>query len=268
MSFHPLGIALNPRSRTLYVVNHSPTGPSIEVLTLSADGRAATHTRTIENPSLQAPNSIAPLWESDTELLITNDHGWPYESSKILHTLESYLALPVASVVHFDLVTGEAKVLDHLPFANGVVALNATHVAVASTSMQAIHIYEMDPDAKALKLVQKLHPHFWTDNLKLDADGKLLCAGHPHPFELVNVAQNNQFYNLDGAKGNKTLKSEVERPRAPSWAVEWDGNPEGTLKDVYIGTEYGASTAASRDVKRKFGMISGLYEKGLLMYNM
>jgi arylesterase/paraoxonase len=269
-AFHPLGIGFNPRTRTLYVVNHSPAGPSIEVLVLAADGLSARHTTTLAHPLLHAPNSVVPVWGSDTQLLVTNDHGFTYESNRLLHALETYLALPLASIVHLDLETGDARVLDRLPFANGVQPLNATHLAVASTGLPAIFIYEVvnRTTHHHLTLVQRLRPQFWADNLSLDADGKLLCAGHPHPFETTEVSKTNRLYNLDGDSGDASLRPESGRPRAPSWVVEWDGNPEGRLRDVLISTEYGTATTASRDTKRKFGMVSGLYEKGLLVYNL
>jgi hypothetical protein len=57
-----------------------------------------------------------------------------------------------------------------------------------------------------------------------------------------------------------------ERPRAPSWVAEWDGNPEGKLRHLYVGTEYGTSTSTVRDVKRGVGFVVGLYEPGVLQF--
>jgi hypothetical protein len=49
-----------------------------------------------------------------------------------------------------------------------------------------------------------------------------------------------------------------------SWVAEWS-EAEG-LKDLLIGSDYGTSTTALRDVKNGVGFVTGLYEKGLLRW--
>jgi arylesterase/paraoxonase len=46
----------------------------------------------------------------------------------------------------------------------------------------------------------------------------------------------------------------------------WDGNAKGELRDLYAGMEYGGSTTAVRDVARNVGIVTGLYEKGIMVW--
>jgi arylesterase/paraoxonase len=262
--FHPLGIGRKAGSRQLSVVNHAPDGPFIEQLELSADGKSAKHVRSIKHDLLHAPNSVAPL--SDTELLVTNDHMFTPHNNKVLNKLETFLAPPIASVVHLDLNTNKAVILARLPFANGIIPLNGTHLAVSSTSTPAIFIYAMDVESKALTLTKKIRAPFFTDNLKLDATGKLLVAGHPHPRPVDVMALNQRKYNLDNDPMATELLPEKDRPRSGSWVSEWDGNEEGKLRDLYIGSDFDTACAASRDVHRGVGIITGLYAKGILLW--
>jgi arylesterase/paraoxonase len=262
--FHPLGIGHKRNSRNLFVVNHDPDGPFIEQFKLSQDGKSATHIRTIKHALINAPNSVAPL--SDTEILVTNDHYFTPEKSFILNKMETFLGPSLASVVHVNLKTNEAEILARLPFANGVIPLNGTHLAVASTTTPGVFIYAMDINSKALTLQKKIRAPFFTDNLKVDATGTLLIAGHPHPRPVDVMAVNNRKYNLDNDALATELLPEKDRPRSGSWVAEWDGNEEGKLRDLYIGNEFDTACAANRDVKRGVGIISGLYAKGIVLW--
>jgi len=263
--FHPLGIAVDAKNRLLYVVNHGPPDPSIEIFRLTNGGRNATYVKTFTSPALNAPNSVAPL--NAEEIIVSNDHYFTFEANKALHNVENYLGLPLPTVVHINTRTGISHNLARVPFANGVAVINSTHFAVASTSTQRIRIYTYSGSGESFALqgpVVVLKTRMWTDNLRVTSEGTLLCGGHPHAFEMVTIAKENQLYNLDGEHGDAGLLPEEGRPRAPGMVVEWDGNAEGKIKEVYVGTEFGATTTGSRD--QGFGMISGLYEKGLLMY--
>jgi arylesterase / paraoxonase len=256
-------MGLHRESKTLFVINLGKGGPAIEVIQLDGRGTSGVHKESLKHPLIAAPNSVWPLGED--EILFTNDHRWTGLTNPALSKLENLALIPGGSVVYDNIKTKEAKKLWSIPFANGVAALNKTHVAVASTTMPAVLIFEMDRDAKALTLKQTLRPTFWADNLSVDAAGKLLVAGHPHPFLLERAAEGNRFYDVDGT-GEAGLRPGSERPRSPSWVVEWDGNVEGRLTDLFVGHDYGSSTSAVRDLKRGVGFVSGLYEKGIMMW--
>lgn len=261
--FHPLGIEMHEGSRTLFVINHDPDGPFIEQLQLSVDGKQATHIQTLKNELITAPNAIVPL--SASEVLVTNDHQFPPRRSKFLNQLETYLAYPSGNVVHLNTKTGAATVLTSLPYANGMTLLNTTHLAVASTSTLSVFIYTMDSSSRALSLVKKIRVPFFVDNISTDSKGSLLMAGHPHPHPINVVASTNNLYDLDG-EDTPGLLPQKDRPRAGSYVAEWDGNSAGTVKSLYTGIEYGTGASASRDVKRGVGILSGLYEKGILVW--
>ena len=154
-------------------------------------------------------------------------------------------------------------------FANGISFLNSSAVAVASSTTAAVWIYSIveasgaDGAAPTLLLSKKVPVPFAPDNISTDRDGKLLIAGHPHAALLDNVAKTNHKYDLDGLTGGLDAK---DRPRAPSWVSEWDGNANGTLRHLYVSSEYGTSTSVVRDVKRGVGFVVGLYEKGILQF--
>jgi arylesterase/paraoxonase len=278
MKFHPLGLGYWAPSRTLFVVNHGPPGPSIEIFKINKQVTAASHMSTIQHELLNSPNSVVPI--SETELLVTNDHKWTARRNSTLNLLESYLAYPGGNVVYMNLETNETKVLAHLPFANGITLLNKTMLAVASTTTPSINIYNLTRSetsskthnkAPTLKLIQKISVPFFPDNLGTDSDGKLLIAGHPHPPALERVAKTNHRYfgdEQDGWIEGKLPEARLpadERPRSPSWVVEWNGNQKGVMRDIYLGTEYGTSSSFARDVGRGVAFIVGLYERGIFV---
>jgi len=236
---------------------------SIYVFKLSQDATTATYLRTLKHPLLQTPNSVTPI--SDHEIYFTNDHQFKIRNDFWLARLETYLAYPGGSVVHMDITTGEAKTVAYLAFANGVATLPGGKLAVASTIGTAINIYNIDPTTKGLTLNRTLPVNFLVDNLKTDTNGVLLAAGHPFGPALEAAASTNREYDLDGT-GAPGLKPEAERPRAPSWVVEWDGNEDGKLKDLYVGMDYGCSTTALRSGKTGVGFVLGLYEKGIMQW--
>jgi arylesterase/paraoxonase len=264
-TFHPLGIAFYAPKKHLYVVNHSNSKAghaTIDLLQLDPTGLSATHLQTINDPLMYTPNSVAPL--SENEILFTNDHRWSKVHEYWIATLETYLALPTGSLIYLNHKTGESHKLADIPFANGVVLLNSTHLAVSSTLVPAVHIYAYKPDFSEVRLIQKLRPNFAVDNLKLDSDGNLLMAGHPHSIACDIVAKTNKDYDIDGE--DATLASAKDRKRAPSGVAEWDGNPDGELKYLYVSNEYGLSTTVIRDNTRKWGAVVGLYETGILTF--
>ncbi|PYH81048.1 calcium-dependent phosphotriesterase [Aspergillus uvarum CBS 121591] len=262
-TFHPLGLAYNPKTLQLFVANHAPTGSAIELFTLDPNPEAPSlhHEKTITHPLLHGPNALLAI--SEHELYITNDHLFTQRASPFLARLETYSAYPGGTVVYANLQTDTYKVVAHLPYANGIAALNQTHVAVASTTTPSVTVYRINPATKDLEKALSFRTRFLVDNLSTDGKGKLIMAGHPFFPAVAKVAQSNWVVDFEGnGRGMPVAK----RGRAPSWVAEWDGNVEGRVEDLFVGDEFGTSSTAVRDVKRGLGLISGLYERGVLVW--
>jgi arylesterase / paraoxonase len=260
-AIHPVGIALWPPTRTLYVISHQHPS-SLLVFTLNPEGTSATFQRQIIHPLLQTPNSVTPI--SDHEIYFTNDHLFKVSESPFLAKLESYLAYPGGSVVYFDLSTNTGKKVASVPFANGVALLKDNkRIAVGSTTLPAVLVYNIDTSTHELTLNKTLNAWFLVDNVKVDTAGTLLVAGHPWAPGLEEVSSKNWEFDLDGTGEGKL---ESERPTAGSWVAEWDGNEEGTFRTLYVGMDYGTSSTAVRDVEKGFGLVVGLYEKGIMVW--
>jgi arylesterase/paraoxonase len=263
---HPLGIAYRAESRTLYVVNHSKTGSTVEVFTVSEDATTLIYLSTIKHPLLPTPNSVLPI--STDEIYITNDHKWVKKDQPLLAEFESVAAYPGGSVIYMNFATNETRKVAELPFANGITQLSGNRIAVASTTLPAVYIYAVDPKSHALTLLRKLRTQFWPDNLSTDSNGKLLIAGNPWAIKMAHIAQRQHKYDFDGhGEAVPGLLSPDDAPRSGSWVAEWDGNDAGELRKLYVGDEFHTSTSAVRDVKRGMGLVSGLYERGLLVWN-
>jgi arylesterase/paraoxonase len=262
-TLHPLGVALDVPNYLLYFTTLSKLKPGIEVLKLSDDGKSATWQKTLINDGMHTPNSILPL--SKNELLFTNDHYFKPEQH-LLAQAETYLALPYASVMHLDIVKNQTTQLASLPFANGIVKLNETHIAVASTIYPGMYIYELDlsvPATPSAKLTKRFPLNFWPDNLSVDANGKLLIAGHSFGLGVGTVAKAIGKYDIEGT-GAEGLLDAKDVPTSGSWVAEWDGV---TVRDLYKGEkEFQMTTTAVRDVKRNIGFICALYDKGILRW--
>ena len=163
--------------------------------------------------------------------------------------------------------TNETRKVAELPFANGITQLSGNRIAVASTPLPAVFIYGMDPKSRTLTVLKKIRTQFWPDNLSTDSSGKLLIAGNPWAIKMAYIANNQHRYDFDGlGKAAPGLLSAEDAPRSGSWVAEWDGNDAGELRNLYVGDKFQTSTSAVRDVKRGMGIISGLYEKGLLVW--
>jgi len=269
-SFHPLGIDYHQPSGTLFVCNHAYEGARIEVFSLdiSANRPVATHKRTIVSPLLRTPNAIAAL--NDHEFYVTNDHYFRAKDFRWLALLESYGAIPGGSLAHVNLSPGngganggdlEVRTVSRIPFANGVTLLNESRIAVASTTTPSVNLYDILPD-RSVRLSGTIKVSFLPDNLSTDDRGVLLIAGHPHAPSMEKLIHSR----LECVRaGGQDLSQCHRASSSPSWVAEW--TELGGLKNLYVSrSEYGTSTTAARDASNKFGIITGLYEKGILVW--
>ncbi|KAI1459937.1 hypothetical protein F4805DRAFT_465886 [Annulohypoxylon moriforme] len=273
--FHTLGIAFDEATSTLFVANHRKDGPTVELFTLDLAAFTAKHFRTIRHPLLHGPNSIALI--NSRELLVTNDHYFLTEEYPTLAMLETYLGLPLGTVVHVDISAllgdpaGEVKatVVAHLSFANGIKFLNESTVAVASTAKPAVYFYDFKKADSAstptLTYKSSVRIPYFIDNVQVSQDGALYVAGHPHPPSLDKYASNRHKCNSpDLASADVAVQEECKTSQAFSWVSRW--TEEKGLEDLYVGAEYPSSCTAAFDSKRKVGIVAGLYAKGIMVW--
>ncbi|KAF2867989.1 hypothetical protein BDV95DRAFT_630909 [Massariosphaeria phaeospora] len=259
--FHPLGLDWEADNSMLYVSNHARTGPEILVFSGNLRNGYVDFFMKFKNDLVHAPNSIHSI--GNGRLFITNDHHVTAASSPLLAQLETYSGVPGGSVVYADLnsyARTAAKLVARVPFANGVTMLNATTLAVASSSKPGVYFFDVD---RQFNLTAKgyMRAPAGVDNLSVDGNGKLLMAGHPFVPALTKVAKQRPGCVPGSEKEEEKSACECG---APSWAAEW--SEEGGLKELYKGYEFCSSTTLVRDTKRGVGMMSGLYERGLLVF--
>lgn len=268
-TFHPLGIDYLHNGRKLFVVNLSPTGPSIETFKLSAGDRKLSHVRTMKHDLLSTPNAVAAF--NGSQFFATNDHHFKLGEQPLLQKMETYLGVPGGNVVHGDRPATfrrgqdlEVTIMDRVAFANGITFLNATTLAVASCSRAQVHLYTINPKSSdtethpSLSLAHTFSVPFLVDNIKSDKRGTLFLAGHPHPPNTEHVAKNAAICASENKEG---CEADV---KGLSWIAEWSA--EGGLRDLYAGDEYPTSTTAILDRERGLGMAVGLYAKGVLTW--
>ncbi|KAF4974812.1 hypothetical protein FZEAL_8336 [Fusarium zealandicum] len=262
--FHTLGIAYDQETSSLFVTNHAKAGPRIEVFKLDIESLTATYIRTIRHPLIHAPNAISLI--NSHEFYVTNAHGISMKQSKILSLVETYLSIPLGTVVYVNLEDAQpqAKVVARVAFANGVEILNSSTVAVASTSRVAVCLFNT-PDKTTFELHSKIRLPFLPDNLSWSG-GKLLIAGHAHAPSLTKFTHTRHICNDAEELRNAAtdMREYCATGEATSWVSEW--SEEEGLKHLYVDTKYPTSTTACKDSARGVGIVSGLYSKGLLVW--
>jgi arylesterase/paraoxonase len=262
--FHPLGIAFDSTTSTLYVINHRRhSGSVIEIFHVSLSTHSATHTRTFSHPLIPAPNAMHLLGPG--KMYISNDHYYRAAQSPLLSKIENFGGFPGGSVVYLDTVAPEeSKIVARVPFANGIVDVNATTLAVASSMKPGIYFYEILAN-KGLEYVTYVRTPAGADNLSKDGNGKVLVAGHPYSPALVGVAKGRVGCDEEG--------SEEQRRACGCWAPSWVGEwtEEGGLRTLLSDGAQGekgicSSSTAVRDVGRGVGIVSMLYGKGIAVF--
>ncbi|KAL4922627.1 hypothetical protein BDW62DRAFT_215680 [Aspergillus aurantiobrunneus] len=262
-SFHPLGVEYHRDTATLFVCNHHIEGSRVDVFSLDLDGKTpvARHIRTILHPLLRTPNSLIAL--SATELYVTNDHYVRRREYPGLALAESYAGIPGGTVAYVNLAAEpvEVRTVARGAFANGVTLLNDSTVAVAVTASAEVRLYRKLDD-NSLELIDAIKTPFLPDNISTDTDGALLIAGHPHPPSLdKTVHDRRECIGADGVVAQDCWKS-----TSPSWVARWTQSKG--LEDLYVSSkEFGSSATAAKDAGRNVGIITGLYENGILVWS-
>lgn len=257
----PLGIEYDHTSLTLYVINHAPTGSVLEIFSITTSTATATHIRTLKHPFLHAPNSIHSL--GNGKLFVSNDHFFPARNFRLLSKLETFSGLPGGTLVFIDVHDlSIARIVARVPFANGITMVNESVLAVVSTSLSGIYLFDVTPSF-SLQNRRTIHTPPGIDNISVDRDGKLLVAGHPWGFGLIRLAAQRAQCDLESDSEDERNACECW---APSWVAEWDGSGggKGMLRELYKGFEYCSSTTMVRDRKRGVAIVSALYDRGLM----
>ncbi|KAL4938888.1 hypothetical protein BDV06DRAFT_231469 [Aspergillus oleicola] len=261
-SFHPLGVEYHRDTATLFVCNHHIEGSRVDVFTLNLEAKepVAKHKRTIIHPLLPGPNSLIAL--SESELYVTNDHYVLRKDFPVLSLIETYAGIPGGTVAYVNLANEdlEVKTVARGAFMNGITQLNESTLAVAVTASAEVRLYTKEAD-NSLTQVNAIKVPFMPDNISTDKDGALLIAGHPHPPSLEKtVHARRECIGVDGVVPQECWKS-----TAPSWVARWEAGKG--LEDLYVSSKgFGSSATAAKDTGRNVGMITGLYENGILVW--
>ncbi|KAF1933940.1 calcium-dependent phosphotriesterase [Didymella exigua CBS 183.55] len=258
---HPLGLAFDASTSTLYVVNHArQRGSHILILHVDTSAFTSTLVARLKHPLLHTPNSVEVIGKY--ELYVTNDHYIRAAISPLLSKIETFSGAPGGTVVYIDTRFPEnAKVVARVPFANGVAFVNSTTLAVASSSKSGLYLYNVKED-HSLSLKEVVRTPAAVDNLSVDDESKVLMAGHPFAPALIKVSESRATCNPHGSAGER----ESCKYTAPSWVAEWSA--QDGLTDLYKnnGQGFSSSSTAVRDNNRGVGIISGLYESGILIF--
>lgn len=268
-----IGFEYHEPSSMLFVTNHGRQGSRIEQFQLDLDTLTATHVRTVIHPLISIPNSIAAV--SGSEFYVTNQHYFTVREHPLLWAFETYIAPPIATVVHVHVLengTVDAAVVARQAYPNGIVLLNDTTLAVASTSKRTVNLYNVSSAAGAaehpsLELADSFWLPFLPDNLAVSKDdGALLVAGHPHLPSLNKFARSRKVCHRPEVLETQGQETETmcADTGAASWASEW--TPESGVRHIYAGWDYPTSASVVRDRKRGVGIVAGLYAKGLLVW--
>jgi hypothetical protein len=268
-----LGLDFHEQSSTLFVTNHARSGSRIEQFHLDLERLVATHTRSLSHPLIRLPNSIIAL--SESEFFFTNQHYFTArESPFLLWALETYLALPIASIVHARISADgsvDAAIVGRQAYPNGIALLNETTLAVAATNKRLVYLYALVPGKTSphpgLVVQSSIWLPFLPDNLAISkSDGALLIAGHPHLPSLNKFARSRHLCNHPDMlkQGREEERQMCAKMNAASWASEW--TPSEGLKHIYAGWEYPTSVSVVRDRETGVGIVAGLYSKGLMVW--
>ncbi|KAL3478520.1 hypothetical protein BJX99DRAFT_104761 [Aspergillus californicus] len=260
-SFHPLGVEYHRDTSTLFVCNHHVDGSRVNIFTLdwSSGNAVATHKQTLIHPLIRTPNAIVIL--NENEFYVTNDHYIRQRDYRIGALAETYLGIPGGTVAYVNLAADpiDVRTVARAPFANGIVVLNASTVAVAATSAAEVRLYAKLED-NSLAQTGSIKVPYMPDNLSMDQEGALLIAGHPHPPTMTKMIHQR----LACADENGVVPQECWKSTSPTWISKWTAT--GGLQDLYVSSDYGTGCTAAKDSARNVGIITGLYENGILVW--
>ncbi|MGD2131457.1 MAG: SMP-30/gluconolactonase/LRE family protein [Maricaulaceae bacterium] len=204
--FHPHGISLwtgENGAQRLFAVSHRRDGAHVIEVFDVGENLALRHAETVTFDALISPNDI--LGVGLDSFYVTNDHG---NVGGLMGALETWLALPLASVAYFD---GEAGtiVAGGLAYANGIeMSDDGGTVYVAEVLGRAVTAYDRDAETGALARARRYPIASGLDNIEIAEDGALFVAGHPDVFAFLahggdeTVISPSQVLRLDPETGD------------------------------------------------------------------
>ncbi len=185
--FHPHGISLwrgEDGEKRLFAINHTlGDGHKVEVFDVGFGG-ALLHVDTIAFPEMISPNDIQGV--GPRSFYVTNDKGFV---GGLMETLESYLALPAASLAYYDGQSARME-LKGLTLANGVnMSADGRTLYVAELLRRRIGVYSRNLETGALTLLRRYPVNTGPDNIEVSSDGAIWIGGHSKIFEFVKHAE-------------------------------------------------------------------------------
>jgi arylesterase/paraoxonase len=238
---HGISLWLDPGGKDrLFAIVHRGERHSIEVYDL--EGERLVHRESLADPLLVSPNDLVAV--ARDALYATNDHGWPPGFAR---TLEEWLRLPLATVVHWD---GQrfAKVASGIRLANGIQAsADGRTLFVAGSLDRAVHVYDRDPATGALAHREKVPVGTVPDNVEVDAAGALWIGAHPQALALVNYRNGRA-------------------PRAPSQVIRASRSGDGAwgVEEVLLDAGDALSASSVAAVHGDRLLVGGIYEPRFL----
>jgi sugar lactone lactonase YvrE len=201
---HPLGVGVHRTQPILAVANLTAAGASVEIFRLAVEEGTvrATHVRSLAYPALATPNAVVPL--SEDAVLVTNSFRYSAHYSKLLNTLETFLAIPGGTVLRLAIEKDKTTcdvVARGIALANGLaLSDDGTVLAVAGCLTSNIHIYDVSPPlddtsmAGRLRFRESIPAGFLVDNLRFvrtDTDHVFLACGHPSALDFTACAKSH-----------------------------------------------------------------------------
>lgn len=183
--FRPHGLSLYRGSDGLYlhVVNHPPSGHSVEIFKF--EDRRLFHLETVTGAEFISPNDLVAV--GPRSFYVTNDHTRPAGISRIV---DDYLQRPGSNVVFFD-GNGLRQVADGIAFANGInISQGGRELYVAATTGQRIHFYVRDGMSGDLTPNGTLEVGTGVDNIELDRHGMMWIGAHPKLLSFIQHSNN------------------------------------------------------------------------------
>jgi len=243
--FHPHGISLHVAPdgvQTLYAVNHTSKGNTIERFEVGADGKFV-HRQTLRDPRLVSPNDLVAM---DAErFYVTNDHGNPPGAKQVL---EEYLQLAQGNVLYYD---GQRfqEVIHGTAFANGINrSADGRTVYVTESIGKSLTIFDRDPATGALTRVHTVPLDSGVDNIELDAQGDLWIAAHPKLFDFMA--------HQEDPTGTRRAPSQVLRVQRK--------DKDYVVSEVFLDDGQKTSATATAAVFGKHLLLGPVYDKDLL----
>ena len=238
---HGISLWVDPDGRDrLFAIVHRGGRHSIEVYDLEGD--RLVHRESLADPLLLSPNDLVAVGRD--ALYVTNDHGWPPGFAR---TLEEWLRLPLATVVHWD-GSRFSKAASGIRVANGIQAsADGRTLFVAGSLDREVHVYDRDAATGALVLREEVPLDTVPDNMELDAEGGLWIGAHPKVLELVRYRNGRA-------------------PRAPSQVVRASRTAGGewAVEEVFLDAGETLSASSVAAVRGNRLLVGGIFEPRFL----